>query len=593
MSSIVSAFDRKLSAKQLGEKGHVEHSWSADYQQKVVQFFFQLVRSKDTRDLERKLNTMLSNMRWETHRELLVTLYKLIGQTRDIVGGKGEMDLTWMQLEVWSRFSLPLAFMAFVHIVDCSHPCLDGHQYGSWKDVKYFLAYLKQKTGAEDHPLIERILGEIVIPALRADEQLLAQGNPVSLLGRWFPREKSSKKFNWIFHKTARMMYPEFVVQPSSGWRNRDHMLSAMKKQKIHLKRLIVALSGADGGSDTPQVKMAAKEWSKINFNNVTSVTLRKQKTAILNKTKKGDQRSSEEDRIKCASNYVEHIQKAASGDKSAKVHGKRLDVGQLAKDGYSYNSNADDSQQTLRKTINLQWESQSENNKGLEDKPIIAMVDTSGSMECDDCLPLNNSIGLGIRISEICHPAFRNRMLTFDSIPKWIDTSECKDFVEKAQKVRKFAWGMNTDFHLALDKMIQALIENDVDAKTVKNLILAVFSDMQFDTNYHNINIFDDAYLQIKRKFAEAGMRTSHCKPYDTPHILFWNLRKTSGFPATTYTKNITFLSGYSSTLLNVFTTKGIEALREVTPYTMLQDILNNNRYDALEQSLQEWLLA
>ena len=591
MSSIVSAFDKKLPAKQLGEKGHVEHSWSVDPEQKVVQFFFQLVRSKDTSDLEKTLYSMLSNMRWETHREVLTTLYKLIGQTRDIVGGKGEMDLTWMQLEVWSRFSMPLAFAAFVHIVDDRHPSLNKHQYGSWKDVKYFLAYLKSKTGSEDHPLIEKILRSIVIPALRLDESLMEQGKPVSLLGRWFPREKSSKKFNWIFHKVARMMYPEFMVEPARGWRNRDHMISAMKKQKIHLKRLIVALSGEEKGSDTPQVKMAGKQWSKLNFNNVTSVTLRKQKTAILNKTKKGEQRSSDEDRIKCASNYVEHIQKAVSGDESKKVHGKRLDVGQLAKDGYSYNSHTDDSNETLRKTINLQWQSQAENNKGLEDKPIVAMVDTSGSMECDDCLPLNNSIGLGIRISEICHPAFRNRMLTFDAIPKWIDTSDCKDFVEKAQKVRKFAWGMNTDFHLALDKMIEALVESDVDPETVKNLILAVFSDMQFDTCHHNINIFDDAYFQIKRKFAEAGMRTSHCKPYDTPHILFWNLRKTTGFPATTYTKNITFLSGYSSTLLNVFTTKGLDALREVTPYTMLQDVVNKSRYDALQDNLNDFL--
>ena len=56
-------------------------------------------------------------------------------------------------------------------------------------------------------------------------------------------------------------------------------------------------------------------------------------------------------------------------------------------------------------------------------------------------------------------------------------------------------------------------------------------------------------------------------------PHILFWNLRKTTGFPATTFTKNITFLSGYSSTLLNVFVTKGVDALREVTPFNMLTD--------------------
>jgi hypothetical protein len=121
--------------------------------------------------------------------------------------------------------------------------------------------------------------------------------------------------------------------------------------------------------------------------------------------------------------------------------------------------------------------------------------------------------------------------------------------------------------------------------------MILAVFSDMQFDTSYHNGNIFDDAYLQIKLRFAEAGMKTSHCRPYETPHILFWNLRKTTGFPTTTITKNVTFLSGYSSTLLNIFATKGLSALREVTPYTMLNDLLNNNRYNPLVEDVNEWI--
>jgi len=588
MSSIVSAFDKHLSAKQIGGNGHVEHSWSSDYKQQITQFFFQLVRAKDTSDLEKKLFNMLDNMQWKTHSLELTTLYKLIGQTRDIIDGKGEMDLTWMQLEVWSRFSVELAFKAFIHIVDSTHKDLNGHQYGSWKDIKYFLAYLKNKSD-ESHPLVDMILLNIVVPALKEDEQLLNQGKPVSLIGRWIPREKSSKKFNWIFHKLAKMMYPEFIVEPYGGWTNKQQIHGAQSKQKIYLKKLIVKLSGSNGGSDTPQVKMAGKEWRNINFNKVTSTTLRNNKVAILNKTKKGSKRSSEEDRVECAKNYTEHVQKAISGDKTAKIHGKRLDVGQLAKDGYSFQDTKDND--TLRQTINLQWASQSENNKGLENVPIIAMADTSGSMECDEGIPLNNAIGLSIRISEICHPAFRNRILTWDAIPKWVNLEECKDFVDKAQKVRKSAWGMNTDFHLALDEMINALVENDVDPTTVTKMILAVFSDMKFDACYHNGNIFDDAYLQIKQKFAEAGMKTSHRRPYASPHILFWNLTKTSGFPSTTITKNVTFLSGYSSTLLNVFATKGLDALREVTPYTMLKDLLNNNRYKPLVENIIDWL--
>ena len=58
---------------------------------------------------------------------------------------------------------------------------------------------------------------------------------------------------------------------------------------------------------------MAGKEWSKIEFNKVTSVTLRKQKMAILNKDKKGNKRSEEEDRIQCAANYTKHVEKNMS----------------------------------------------------------------------------------------------------------------------------------------------------------------------------------------------------------------------------------------------------------------------------------------
>tara|TARA_B110000971_G_C20022408_1_gene507013 strand:+ start:988 stop:2772 length:1785 start_codon:yes stop_codon:yes gene_type:complete len=592
MSSILTAFDKHISTKKLGENGHIEHNWSADYKQQITQFFFQLVRTKDTSDLEKKLVNMLTNMRWETHTTELTILYKLIGQTRDIIDGKGEMDLTWMQLEVWSRFSIELSFKAFVYIVESKHKDLNGHQYGSWKDIKYFLAYLKNKSN-ESHPLVNMILLNIVVPNLKKDENLLKQGLPVSLLGRWIPREKSSKKFNWIFHKLAKMMYPEFIVEPQGGWTNRKQLIGAYSKQKIYLKKLIVKLSGSNGGSDTPQVKMAGNQWDKLNFNNVTSVTIRNQKIAILNKTKKGQTRSTDVDRIACANNYTEHIQKVLSGDKTTKIHGKRLNVGQLVKDGYSFQERSDDENDTLRQTINLQWASQAENNKGLENVPIIAMCDTSSSMECDEGTPLNNAIGLSIRISELCHPAFRNRILTWDAIPKWINLSDCKDFVEKAQKVKKSTWSTNTDFHLALDKIINTLVENDTNPDSVKKLILAVFSDMQFDTSYHNGNIFDDAYLQIKQRFAEAGMKTSHCRPYETPHILFWNLRKTKGFPSTTITKNVTFLSGYSSVLLNTFITKGLSALREVSPFTMLIDLLNNNRYKPLVENLLQHVLV
>ena len=83
---------------------------------------------------------------------------------------------------------------------------------------------------------------------------------------------------------------------------------------------MIVALST----TDTPQIKMVGKEWSKLEFNNIPSICLKKNKNAIRNKDKRESLRSAEDD-VEYASNFSLHLNKASNGDKKAKVHGKRL----------------------------------------------------------------------------------------------------------------------------------------------------------------------------------------------------------------------------------------------------------------------------
>ena len=160
------------------------------------------------------------------------------------------------------------------------------------------------------------------------------------------------------------------------------------------------------------------------------------------------------------------------------------------------------------------------------------------------------------------------------------------QSFVEKAHIVKNAGWGTNTNFHLALDKIIEVLVEKEIHPLIVNKLIFAVFSDMQIDCSEHNI--FDTMGESIQHKFVDAGMKTKWKQPYEMPHILFWNLKKTSGFPTTAYSKNVTFLSGYSSTLLNVFCTKGIDALRESTPATMLRDLLDTDRYNIVHDIIR-----
>ena len=91
-----------------------------------------------------------------------------------------------------------------------------------------------------------------------------------------------------------------------------------------------------------------------------------------------------------------------------------------------------------------------------------------------------------------------------------------------------------------------------------------------------------------MKSKYEEAGIRV-HGKPYNPPHILFWNLRSTSGFPTLANQPNVSMMSGFSPALLNLFCEKGIDALQSCTPWSLLEQSLENQRYKIMSDKLYE----
>ena len=107
-------------------------------------------------------------------------------------------------------------------------------------------------------------------------------------------------------------------------------------------------------------------------------------------------ERSKDEDRISCANNLKNHLELVKNKDVNVKINGKRCNVCRYVKDALKHTND-----QYQRDIINAQWE---DNKSNKELGKIIPMVDTSGSMEYDDCIPLYNAIGLGIRISEKTH---------------------------------------------------------------------------------------------------------------------------------------------------------------------------------------------
>merc|ERR1712159_743990 len=91
-------------------------------------------------------------------------------------------------------------------------------------------------------------------------------------------------------------------------------------------------------------------------------------------------------------------------------------------------------------------------------------------------------AVALGILISELAEPAFRDRFLTFCSEPKWHSMDPAWSLHRKVQETRKAPWEMSTDFSKALKMVLDACVQGDVPPAQVGELSLVVLSDMQFD---------------------------------------------------------------------------------------------------------------
>ena len=550
---------------QYGENGHVEYVWSTkNFQEKITQFSFQATRTEERglQKLAHVLNELLCDLKSaEEAKEHLVTLYKMIGFTRDVVKGKGEYMLAYMMICVWYQHFPTLGEFALKCMVELGP---NEHPYGSWKDIKYFCRYCR------DHFLNSESLQAYAISLLngrlRADYTALLSGklDSISLAAKWCPREKSS--FGWMYEECATSYHADIMSTANINSREK-----ALLKCKTEYRKM---LSTLNRHLDTLQIKQCEKTWAKIDFNHVTSVSLTKQRRAFLNVDIKGIPRYPEdEDRNACAEHFSHFVRLS---DKEMK--GKRVSMADFTKQALEmikFESSC------LEKDIlNSQWRDSASENGPLSN--MIAMVDVSGSMEGD---PMHAAIALGIRIAE--KSVVGNRVLTFSATPSWVNLDDCPDFVSKVEKLDKADFGLHTNFAAALDLILNAIINNKMAPADVQDMVLVILSDMQIDKGdrCNKSTLYDD----MVKKYREAGIQV-HGVPYKPPHILFWNLRSTSGFPSLSSEPNTSMMSGFSPSLLNVFCTDGITALQGCTPWSLLQKSLNEERFKILETKAQEY---
>ena len=603
MAALVSALD-KMNNIQYGENNHIEYKWSEIQQEQILQLSFQLVRTTDL-DKRHELAKKFSNCFKKGSLDERKILIKLLAHTRDIEEGKGEYALS---IAIISELAETEAYREMCAALMCifvgaSMPTVSSQKpMGSWKDMKY----LFNELDACPPELVT-----VINKQLKEDIESMNNTKSCSLLAKWIPREKS-KKFGWI-HKILAMDY--FEHYGHLGWTKR-----ATDKAQTYYRKIVSRLNRY---IDTVQIKQCSHTWKSIDFNNVTSITMMKQRKAFLNEKSLHDN-----DRIICRQHLLQHIEQVKNGTKEMK--GKRTGMIDFVKAAIQLkyttdtetNTNSNSNHESERFIINEAWKNNSKDTKSLEN--MIAMVDTSGSMESENSQPLYSAIGLGIRVAE--KSKLGKRIMTFDANPTWINLDNCKDFVDEVHTVKDAGWGMNTNFHKAMELILNQIKVNKLEAADVENLVLVVFSDMQFDAaekndefnrpshrlnqrssyingsscgsrytgnscgpndsscgSQHHVQATQTIRQILVKKFHDAGVEICG-KGYKMPHILFWNLRSTNGFPELSYQNNVTMLSGYSPMLLNSFMEDGMTGLRDATPWGMLTKMLDKERYNVLE---------
>ena len=579
MAALINALDNYTSY-QIGEKGHVEYGWSNNIQEKILQLSFQITRTDEggVKRLSNILRDVLVNLKYkidtsslhekELAKGYLSVLYRMIGHTRDIIDGKGEYILTYMMIYTWFDFFPHLATFALQCLVDLGDKNI--HQYGSWKDIKYFCEYCRSQGATIEHPLIQFAI-KITNEQIKKDyaNHISDENDIISLAAKWIPREKSS--FGWLYKKLS-TNYFSYILSTAHTDTKRA---KAVLKCNTDYRKL---LSELNKKLDTLQIKQCGKQWSTIDFNKVTSISNSKQKKAFLNINKNGKARFPyDQDRIECAEHFTARIKKAVNGE--IEMKGKRVGMADFTKQALELIRTPNQIEIDL---LNSQWRDNASQTGALD--KMIPMVDVSGSMDGD---PLYVAIALGLRIAD--KSAIGKRVLTFSAKPTWVNLEGYNDFVSQVKVVKQSDWGMNTNFYSALDIILDAIIKNKMSPEDVQDLTLVVLSDMQMDQG----DSCDKKalYNVMEDKYAEAGIRI-HGKPYKPPHILFWNLRSTSGFPSLSNQSNCSMMSGFSPALLNLFCDQGLEALQSCTPWSLLERSLENDRYKIMNDKLYQELI-
>ena len=419
----------------------------------VLTFFYNSIR--DNRHIEPYLYHLLTSVKGNerANLHLLSVLYRLIGYTRDIIYGKGERRLSYMQVYMWYLFypdlclsSLQWFFYGKINLKTRK----EGHPWGSWKDVKYLCQYVYEKSGNMYHPIILSTISLLVMQ-LRYD----VISDAPSLAAKWVPRE--GKRFGWVNAIIAQAAYPKITKGGSE---------KSYRKAKMLLRKTVSTINRK---LKTVQIDMCNGNWEDIEFKKVTSLTMQ------------NNHASFEKNAPKKMNQYINQVKQCTST-----INAARCTLYGLVRAALHSNS----------EIVEIQWK---EYIRKIHSMNYIPIVNVSSVMEHNSSHDLYVAIGLGIIVSEKNKGVFKDRLMVFSGEAYWLNLHGLT-FAEKVKLAYSKMGGLENVYG-PFKKIVEAFMHLNYSQDEVEKLnILLVSSRIDYDKIRH---IFQEASFRDIPKIA------------------------------------------------------------------------------------------
>jgi hypothetical protein len=501
----------------------------------------ELYYSSDTEDVEKKLydNKNLYDLIDKSLEISELDTLKIIFNWRDCRGGKGDHEGFIVAFQYFiSKFSSNILkqnldnivkYGCYLDLIKLWH-CFKNN-YLNEKKADIILKYISKQL-IKDKMTLELYESGTAISEESKDNKT---DKNISLLAKWIPSENS----HWdIISCNAKPHSPMSNTKRDLTHSNRFlinlcRYVFNLKDQFVtpeYLKRLrkeyLVPLRKH---LKIVETNITSKDYETIDFEKVPSVAMKKYYMLFAKHV---------------TERYSSYLYSVKSGTK--KINSSQVYPHDLVRNYLQKSTNI------INDVVEEQW-------KVINFKVRSSGVFNNSLVICDVS---NSMIGTPMEVAIAFSILGMNdrQIITFSEIPE-IHNVIGDTLYSQVNSIKNMKWGLNTNFESVCDLILQ--MDKQIDK-------LFIFSDMQFDQALAKSS--KTHFENLKQEFEILGKKM--------PTIIFWNLRgNTKDFPVYDNENNVILLSGYSPSLLNF-----ILENTEITPLSMLMNIINNTRYDSVK---------